>query len=258
MLLTSVVCADSLARVDKESMSQQTLCELFVAEMNRKVAFYETSSEDFRPISDWQGVTVDFDDTVSSIEWKSCENRFAQGHPNEVGGTINLQWLPSTVTELIAEFLELCGTIDTADLPRGLLTLSLCDNALSGTFDVKGLPQDIQTVNLFSNKLSGCLDLEALPPKLQSLNAGGNMFHGSLDLTCLPEPLYALWLHANRFDGTINLENLSTNLWFLNLSENNLSQKEVRVGRSVDEFASFEIDWDKFESVLDINGEQMR
>uniref|UniRef100_A0A7S4NWC0 Leucine-rich repeat protein n=1 Tax=Paramoeba aestuarina TaxID=180227 RepID=A0A7S4NWC0_9EUKA len=263
-------CADDtpLARVNIESFDQQTRFELIVADMVGKTAFYQTGTDDFRPLSDWNGITLDSDGNVSSVKWnpfgklpsgRLTLNPAQLANLNHIpkAGSIEIQWLPSSVTTCTIHYLHLSGTVDTSGLPRGLTSLEIRDNRFHGPFDITGLPQAIEHVSIAENSFDGSLLLSALPSRIERFNATSNRFNGSLGLTTLPDTLTELYLPDNAFEGTINLENIPPSLCALTLMQNNLRQKNLVVGMKKKNMLLFNVDWENFESVVDVDGVDM-
>jgi len=204
MNLLAVLSADPVARVDKNTMSDQTLFELVVAEMAARTSFWDSDADAFRPIFEWRGLTFCTDGSVSEIKWNTFSidpappqgfflNRALQG------GTIALKWLPSTIQSCAINHLALQGTVATALLPRSLKQLTLSENKFSGTFDTSGLPPNIEGIDISGNMFEGTIDIASLPHKMKTFSVNRNAFTGTLDVARFPKSLSAIWIYGNRF-----------------------------------------------------------
>ena len=94
---------------------------------------------------------------VDSIDW-AAELQFDEDYnadgPVGTGGSIDLQWIPSSVTSFTASRLHLTGTIDTTSLPRELTFFFFSVNRMNGTFHTMGLPRKLCRVSVAKNRLS--------------------------------------------------------------------------------------------------------
>ncbi|KNH05413.1 leucine-rich repeat protein [Perkinsela sp. CCAP 1560/4] len=139
----------AIGRADKHSMPHQTLMEMLVADLQDKKCFRDKNG-DFHDINSWEGISLTQDGEVNSINLECyADFRFGVEFDDEdedtkgvvrPGGSIDFQWIPSSVTDFSTSDLNLAGSIDTRTLPRELNDLNLEKNHFSGTFNAAGLP----------------------------------------------------------------------------------------------------------------------
>uniref|UniRef100_A0A7S4PIR2 Uncharacterized protein n=1 Tax=Paramoeba aestuarina TaxID=180227 RepID=A0A7S4PIR2_9EUKA len=119
MIVLYFISADpSLGKVDKTSLSDQTLMELFIEGVTNTGEIWE-SGDDSADISEWKGLTFDSNGTIKTIEWEHFGNYFELN----LTGSLQLQWLPSTLVRVAVSGHQLSGSIDLEHLPEALLTL---------------------------------------------------------------------------------------------------------------------------------------
>ena len=234
-----------LGRVAKSSLSTQTLMEIFFAGIeNREVIC--GSGEEPAEIEKWEGFEycheqpTNYTEKHFKIAWTG----------RKLVGSIDLQWLPLTLSSLQASRNKLGGSLNTNALPPSIQVLDLCFNELSGEIDLRHLPAKIKALFLSKNQLSGSLNLEKLPQSievlylacnhfsgsvcfrhlpasLQELSVGENDLFGMVDLTRLPVTMNSLWLHSNYFEGKTDFSELPESLEKLYVSYTNLSGKII-------------------------------
>ncbi|KNH05484.1 hypothetical protein XU18_3455 [Perkinsela sp. CCAP 1560/4] len=73
-----------------------------------------------KEIEEWKGVKVE-DGEVVEIDWEEFDLR----------GSLQLEWLPSSVRELLVSRIGLTGTLDWASLPASMQSLYLGGNAFT-------------------------------------------------------------------------------------------------------------------------------
>mmetsp|Transcript_1912 Transcript_1912/g.2937 ORF Transcript_1912/g.2937 Transcript_1912/m.2937 type:complete len:260 (+) Transcript_1912:26-805(+) len=203
-----LLCADPcLGRIDKSSLSQQTLMELLIADLSHTYSIRD-SSDDL--IDKWKGVSLSDSDAVTSIDW----------HAFALKGKFLFEWLPETVEDLIICTNNLNGQIPMQSLPQGLHKWRFRRNSFCGSLDLDALPPNIVEVLATSNKLTGTISLENLPDSLKKLFLGLNDFHGTVCLTKLPGSMTILALNICSFTGTVNLTKLPPNMERLYLDRN--------------------------------------
>mmetsp|Transcript_19899 Transcript_19899/g.31195 ORF Transcript_19899/g.31195 Transcript_19899/m.31195 type:complete len:241 (-) Transcript_19899:33-755(-) len=185
----------SLGKIDKSSLSHQTLMELFIENIIGTEAICKSPNED---ISEWDGVSLDDSGNVISISWIMLS----------LDGSFSLEWLPSTVHELQMRETSLEGSIDLTILPDDLQECSVDGNSLTGEICLTKLPETLKILNVNMNSLCGTLDLTKLPKTLESLYLHDNKFHGSIDLTKLPSNLRDLYLSDNPLEGETDFTQL--------------------------------------------------
>ena len=92
--LTRAYPADSanMARPNRATLSQQTLMELFLENIEHKeFAMDETGS--YKDVHDWKGLEFNQKDEITHIQWSIVDFR------PPWDGTIDLQWLPTTLVK---------------------------------------------------------------------------------------------------------------------------------------------------------------
>mmetsp|Transcript_11450 Transcript_11450/g.17321 ORF Transcript_11450/g.17321 Transcript_11450/m.17321 type:complete len:287 (-) Transcript_11450:53-913(-) len=232
------ICIDpvTLYRTDKDSLPRQTLMELLVSNLDDK-AIFRDSNGDFYEISDWNGVALDDSGEVTEINWERDDGYSFFDEEDVVensdlpkqGGSIDLKWLPSTVTDVTISDLCVQGTINTYELPRSLVVLDVRKNAFEGSFDIRGLPAEFRSLWGSENRFLGSVLLEALPDHMHSVSLSQNSFSGTLALNSLPETLLHLYLSNNKFCGVLDLSNLSASLTYVRLEENEFYKANVLI-----------------------------
>mmetsp|Transcript_29760 Transcript_29760/g.46017 ORF Transcript_29760/g.46017 Transcript_29760/m.46017 type:complete len:281 (-) Transcript_29760:101-943(-) len=260
MMFLYLTIDSSLGKVDASLLPHQTLMELFVEKLDDKKAF-RTESGDFLPLSDWDGVTLDTTGNVVSIDW---EVRFgARGLMQEIhvicsGGSIDLQWVPPTVTKISISQRRLAGNIDSYRLPRGLTLLRACQNAFNGSLQTDGLPPTLKKLELGENFLDGTVDLTTLPESMEFLSAYSNTLSGTLDFGQLPRALQYVYLSQNNFSGSVDLSRLPAGMRSISIENNPFEQEWLIVNyHEVKEF-TVRIDKRKIQSVIDTNGNDVK
>ena len=232
--LLSLHAVDSVAaRFDMLSLSQQSLMELFVENL-QDVAIAKGSDGEFLPIEDWSILSFDADGNVNEIQMDERfiendgdlfaseeEDRSIEDGCFDLDGTIDFQYVPSTVVALCISKMEFEGTLETDQLPDGLEWLTLNDNKLTGEFRVEGLPKKIHTVNISANKFCGELRVDCIPPEVQHFEVWGNQFSGGVDLSRLPPKLAMLDISRNKLQGQIKILNPPETLKTVILHKNN-------------------------------------
>ncbi|KNH04877.1 leucine-rich repeat protein [Perkinsela sp. CCAP 1560/4] len=184
--------ADFIGRPDRASLPQQALMELLVFGWVNEAAFRDDAGM-FHDIIDWTGVECDPDGIATRIDWGSDINLLVQNHKEDTpSGSIDLRWVPSSVTALDLTGLNLTGSIDTFSLPIEMGTLRVSKNALYGAFAIAGHPPSTVRVNVSDNALYGTLSFPDLPRGVELLEFAHNAFTGSIDLSSLPDSLRSL------------------------------------------------------------------
>ena len=227
-LVKSLFTSDSAGRFDVNSLSQQTRMELLAAEFGNSSCIRDDAG-DFLPVDQWEGLDFDSDNNVAAILFTPDYTDFTNG------GTVNLSYCPSTITDIEITELDLDGTIETASLPRSLSRLLVSMNRLKGRFTLSGLPASVTDVKIDHNLFEGSLDLENAPPLLLCLDVSHNRFLGTLNMptvTIGPNAtiIRTLDVSNNAFSGGINLEYARVKA--LNLYANDFSAETLTLGRS--------------------------
>ncbi|KNH05433.1 hypothetical protein XU18_3404 [Perkinsela sp. CCAP 1560/4] len=140
-----------------------------------------------KEIEEWKGVKIE-DGEVVEIDWDDFH----------LQGSLHLEWLPSSVKDLMVRWNRLTGTLDWASLPASMQSLYLECNAFTGSICLERLPERMLFIGVSYNHLSGSLKLESFPDTLTHFYASTNKFSGSVDLTQLPAALTQLDLSENQ------------------------------------------------------------
>eukprot|EP00009_Paramoeba_aestuarina_P009058 CAMPEP_0201517848 /NCGR_PEP_ID=MMETSP0161_2-20130828/8851_1 /ASSEMBLY_ACC=CAM_ASM_000251 /TAXON_ID=180227 /ORGANISM="Neoparamoeba aestuarina, Strain SoJaBio B1-5/56/2" /LENGTH=191 /DNA_ID=CAMNT_0047915475 /DNA_START=41 /DNA_END=616 /DNA_ORIENTATION=+ len=179
--LVSVITSDpSLGKVDKSSMSEQTLMELFAEGITDNRSALSISRQEPQDIYDWKGLNFDSSGAVTGIGWIL----------QKLGGSIRLEWLPASVKYVFVDRNRLSGTVCLTQLPHVLQTLLMTSNLFSGTVDLTQLPKELVRLRLNDNAFHGETDFIQLPPQLRDLR---------VDHTQLSGEIY-------HFDGTLGVD----------------------------------------------------
>mmetsp|Transcript_19755 Transcript_19755/g.30906 ORF Transcript_19755/g.30906 Transcript_19755/m.30906 type:complete len:232 (-) Transcript_19755:61-756(-) len=194
----------SLGKIDKSTLSQQTLMDLFIERIsnNEKIRHSRDDSLD-----KWAHIQCDDDGNVTDFNWSF----------GNLEGSIDLKWLPPTLKSVRVSANCLEGTLDLTDLPDGLEILWATLNRFSGTISLDNLPQKLQGLNLTRNKLSGAVNLTKLPESLELLYLSENSFCGTVDVTQLPKNIEEIHLDQNDFEGETDFTKLPERLIFLDV-----------------------------------------
>ena len=219
---------DSLGRFDTQSLSQQSLIELLVADLE-DVGIAKDADGNFLDISDWSVLKMDETGNVVGIHLDTNAVDYTLlGDPNRSikdgcfceDGLMELRYVPPTVRTLEVAHMGIDGTLETERLPAVLEILRIPFNNFQGTFAIEGLPQEIKSVLILGNNFEGSLALESLPTLVEQLEASGNRFSGSVNLSALPPKLIGLSLANNQLSGKIELRNIPKTLTWVELQSN--------------------------------------
>mmetsp|Transcript_39622 Transcript_39622/g.62658 ORF Transcript_39622/g.62658 Transcript_39622/m.62658 type:complete len:227 (-) Transcript_39622:19-699(-) len=206
MLTFSLASDTSLGKVDKSSLSQQTLMELFIDKIENKDRICD-DPESPSPISQWKGTDFgpqgvidwhvrcnDADEVISIKLWNI-----------RLRGSIQLEWIPLTTQKCVISYNYLSGTISLEHLSDGLVTLYARCNAFSGTVCLTRLPHSLQKLAISDNQLEGTVDLTHLPSGMKKLLLGDNGFSGMTDFSKLPRSLEVLDVSSTVIQGEITV-----------------------------------------------------
>mmetsp|Transcript_24023 Transcript_24023/g.37421 ORF Transcript_24023/g.37421 Transcript_24023/m.37421 type:complete len:264 (-) Transcript_24023:9-800(-) len=199
----------SLGKVDKQSLSQQTLMELLIQDLSNTETICG-SGDSPKDILDWKGLRFNPFHKVTHINW----------HSRNLEGSFPLEWVPPTVQSLQVCMNDLHSTIPMSALSARLSDLNLRENAFFGTLDLDGLPPHMESLNVKKNRLSGTLSLIRLPKTLEKLYLGSNNFDGTVTLTHLPDKLAILSLCECRLSGYLDLTLLPPKMTHLYIEHN--------------------------------------
>mmetsp|Transcript_25781 Transcript_25781/g.40237 ORF Transcript_25781/g.40237 Transcript_25781/m.40237 type:complete len:223 (-) Transcript_25781:30-698(-) len=188
--ILSLSADPSIGKIDKDSLTQQTLMELLIEPLTPKHKIVTICDDDSLPtINKWQGLHINGYGEVTQIDWISC---------------------------------GLCGEFLVQWLPPSLQMLSVMHNLLYGPLDLTCLPDRMRRCNVRQNRLNGEIDLTHLPLTMLSLNVSYNQLVGSVDLTRLPEKIQDLFLNNNAFSGVAAFDQLPESLKTLNVMQTSL------------------------------------
>ena len=143
-ILQALAIDPALGRLDYESLSDQTLMEILVDEMNEDSKdTLKDKNGNFKDVCEW---FTPFHSTEARIQ---CEServvgvKIAWSFPS--GKPFPFQFLPPLVTKLLSRSCGLNGTLDTMDLPRSLSEIDVRNNNLYGSFHCENLPEKSST-----------------------------------------------------------------------------------------------------------------
>ena len=250
--------ADGVAfgRVDYASLSEQSLMELLIADI-QNLSDAQNSNGEFLDISKWKGIKL-CDGAVTKIALLNFDAIFAEVIPVGPRGSIDLQWLPRKLQAFDIQCMGLTGSIETGVLPRHLLDLNISENAFFGTFAVKNLPEAIKYINLRNNKLHGSLHIEHLPREVNNFQASGNAFSGELHFANLPASIQQLNLDRNDFTGSIDLSAIPPGILFLRIHKTKIAQERLVIAVPKDRIKGIFVDKENFQQVVDVNGKDIK
>mmetsp|Transcript_33726 Transcript_33726/g.52746 ORF Transcript_33726/g.52746 Transcript_33726/m.52746 type:complete len:262 (-) Transcript_33726:31-816(-) len=235
-MLLFLRCVDpALGKVDKASLSQEVLMELFIGDIEYTADIVGNATYP-APMNQWKGVVLNSSEEVISIDWwamnlhgkipwewipvtvtRICINK------NHLSGTLNLTVLPDGFRSLEVASNDFSGSIDLCHLPATMVTLMLYNNRLRGTVNLENLPSSMKLVVLKLNRFVGELCFTKLPENLRVLDVAENKFSGVVDLTSLPCEMTQIVLHNNDFSGETDFSKLPETLTFIDISFTNLS-----------------------------------
>ena len=206
----------ALGRVDRSSLPQQVLMELFV-NGNSLINVHDIAGNT-KPIQEWQGLQLNEMDEVVRIIWIL----FVRSAQRDSGGQTNpldLHWIPSSVRHIQIQSYNV-KSFDPLDFPEEATHLSIANCGIHGTLDAARLPRNLETLGIHLNALSGTIDAASLPPSLQFLFLFENAFEGSIRWSDLPQNLEVILLNSNKLTGTVDIKSLPARLKILNIGHN--------------------------------------
>ena len=193
----------NLGRVDIASFSDQTLMELLIERFPEDFKIeYRDSDGCFTDVCSWPEVRCDKDSRV--VDYYT--------DPDEVGGSISLEYMPPKMQSFVMRSTRVRGTLEASRLPDSLLTFKMTRNKLEGTVDFVQLPRNLKEFSIFSNMFTGSADLQDLPPDLCKLWIYSNKFSGTICLSKLPPVLEVLDISHNDFCGELFFQNVPSSL----------------------------------------------
>ena len=213
-LQTITTVDPSLGRLDYDSLSDQTLMEMLIEGFTDfgKAQRYQDKNGSYLDVCEWPFIKCDANENVTEVF-------FSINLTQSRGSTIDFGFLPRRVTKVISAETAFQGTLNTAQLPPGLLEIDLEMNGFSGSVDLAALPRHMEHFGVTWNKFSGSLDLTHLPKTLKTLEVMGNKFEGSITLDELPESLTILNLGTNPLTGALSFAKLPPKLNKLSIED---------------------------------------
>ncbi|KNH04332.1 leucine-rich repeat protein [Perkinsela sp. CCAP 1560/4] len=175
MNLIGTFYATDVARVEFAMLPQQSLMELVVQGFVSKDRLCNKNDDGYSDIETWDGVQFNYAEEVNIVEWRD----YLHTHFPD-GGTLEIQWLPSTVRYFALTGSTIEGTIEVSLLPRGMERLYLQRNRITGTLVLPKMPETMEYFIMHTNQLSGSLDLMKLPAVLKALHLYTNQFSGTV------------------------------------------------------------------------------
>ena len=205
-----------LGKFDHGCLPHQLLLETLVNDIPSKTQFIDTDGS-FKDVHQWSGVACSDDGDVIHIYWVKSSAPFFPG-----GGSIDFQWVPSTVESLSLNGNALHGTLETSKLAVALRGVSLISNNLWGTVDLTTLPLRIELVLLSNNRFCGTLAFSQLPSTLRVLELDNNAFFGPIEMTSLSKAIQRIDLSGNNFTSTVLVESIPESVEVISLTRNNI------------------------------------
>ena len=252
-------------RFDAGSVSQQTAMEILCGSV-KNLKKVQDKNGDFMPIERWKGLKFDSDGNLVDINFDSNTLTYlfdeggAQPEESSIGpgGSMDLQWIPSTVTSFSIADLEMIGSLNTADLPRKLQIFDVSFNEFEGEIGTGGLPETLKVLNIQYNNFSGSLILAALPRGLDRFFATQNAFTGEIKLQDLPPQISVFAVEQNDLSGEISMRHIPLSIERLDLTHNDFGQDVLVVRRMARwKYRCIQIDKEKFEKIVDDEGDDI-
>ena len=177
MLLSTILisAAEELAigRASDSLLSDESRLELLFAGFGKELDFFQDpDDEPITDISDIDSFEKNDDGEIEAIDFEECE----------IGGTLELRWLPLTLKKVDMTLNHFHGTYASHLLPPALTVVHLGRNKLVGSIDLSTLPLGVRSLDLAQNCLSGTVDFSKIPLSLQQLTFFGNKLSGTVDL----------------------------------------------------------------------------
>uniref|UniRef100_A0A7S4KL04 Leucine-rich repeat protein n=1 Tax=Paramoeba aestuarina TaxID=180227 RepID=A0A7S4KL04_9EUKA len=168
MFVSVTAIDDVLGKVEKSSLSQQTLMELLIQNTEEKANVCRDEASPAEATK-WYGIISDKREQVTHLLWGYKSLR----------GSIQLEWLPLRVVSVQLNNNGFVGTVCLTELPESLLRLSLSDNKFQGAVDLRRLPNRLELLQLELNGFSGETDFTQLPVSLKLLNVSSTKLSGT-------------------------------------------------------------------------------
>ena len=216
-----IIASDSsLGRIDKASLSDQTLMELVVDGLKGYKRILQDEHGIYLDVWEWPDIECNPENQVTKISYYDLTGGelaldflpplikqfqvvcFSEDESSKVHGTLNTSKLPSNLESLILSNNKFYGTVDMTTLPANLTSLGLIRNEFTGSCDFTALPAGLLIIDIRTNKFSGSLRIDALPPNMEGFLVGTNEFSGSLGFEKLPKaPFLEIDISAAKFSG---------------------------------------------------------
>ena len=208
------VLHDNLARFNLGDLTTQSRMELLIADFDASTTerFFEANG-DHKSISEWKWVVCDDEGEVKKLQW-------GQYFEFEDETSFSLAVVPDTVTHLQLEYNNLCGTLETIDLPTALIRLNLSGNGFTGTVNTSNIPRKVEYFFVIDNALSGPVDFQRFPSSVRVIGLAGNRFSGEVLLHHLPSGVRYVYLQGNDFSGKADFENVPDSVVRIDLQNN--------------------------------------
>eukprot|EP00009_Paramoeba_aestuarina_P016870 CAMPEP_0201523850 /NCGR_PEP_ID=MMETSP0161_2-20130828/20964_1 /ASSEMBLY_ACC=CAM_ASM_000251 /TAXON_ID=180227 /ORGANISM="Neoparamoeba aestuarina, Strain SoJaBio B1-5/56/2" /LENGTH=253 /DNA_ID=CAMNT_0047923079 /DNA_START=35 /DNA_END=793 /DNA_ORIENTATION=- len=175
-----------LGKVDKSSLSDQTLIELLFGSCQCQERF-RNDDGDFTDVSEMEGIILNDEGRVIEIEMLDSSTGVEK---TTLAGELHLEWLPSSLHQI-----------------------DLAGNNCSGVFDCRFIPLSTRIALFENNLLTGSVDLEVLL-NLEVLVAGWNRLSGTIDFTKFPQKLIVLHVSHNSIGGQVDLRGIGKPIAF--------------------------------------------
>lgn len=179
-MILSLLCAEHIGRFDAQSMSDQTLLELFVSEFKHRQRFVDNEGE-FKDIADIRGIQCSPEGHITVLDFG--------GHSPPFDGVLNFCYFPPQLRKARLWENRLTGEFVAARIPSSTTVLFLGRNMLKGSIAIADLSDSMVYLSVFQNLLSGTLCFDSLPKNLIALDVSDNKLFGSLDLTGITKEL---------------------------------------------------------------------
>uniref|UniRef100_A0A7S4JIT1 Leucine-rich repeat protein n=1 Tax=Paramoeba aestuarina TaxID=180227 RepID=A0A7S4JIT1_9EUKA len=220
--------------VDRRSVSQQTLMEMFLEGIENKERICAKGDET-EDLSEWKGVLLNEEQEVVEIDWeyfgleaRKLTKKFPTGRNHFTKKPSSRKTHKEIPFFSFSPFFLKDGSEKSFDLqwlPDTLRQLLISNNEIKATLDLKKLPTDLIYIDVRRNKFSGEVCLSILPRNLEIMSLSYNRLNGTIDLTSLPSRIRQLFLESNDFIGNIDFSHLPKSLNFLDISNTRLSGK---------------------------------
>ena len=215
-------CDPSIGRFTVESLDDQTLMEMLIANASQEYLKDTKYAGEYIDKCDWKCCVCDDDHNVRELYFHTNHYRTQYQRPSEFG-TLDMQFLPLKTEIFEALHTVFSGEIETSKLPGGLRVFHAANNLFHGAIDAESLPPALIHFDIDKNQCGGSLDLKALPEPLEVLNVARNSFLGTISLDALPKGLRILDLSENELYGTVQMRKLPESLTQLQIARNRMT-----------------------------------